>query len=258
MVIHRIREHVATHNWFAVAVDLLIVVLGVFIGTQANNWNEARIERAAAAEYRRQIIDDLKDNEADMASRKAYYGKVRAHGIAALDALDSPATPRGEQFLIDAYQASQVWLRPLVRTGYDEMTGAGLTHGIGDRNLRSRLTAYYTQTRQFDATALNMTSYRERLRRILPYKVQLAIREACGERITSLPSGAQTAALPGNCSLGLDLATVAHAIYRINDANLGEDLTRHIADLDQKLAGFDRFGRLARGNRTLLEAQDRN
>jgi hypothetical protein len=32
MVIRRIREHVATHNWFAVAVDLGIVVIGVFIG----------------------------------------------------------------------------------------------------------------------------------------------------------------------------------------------------------------------------------
>ena len=45
MVIHRIREHVAHHNWFAVAVDLAIVVVGVFLGTQANNWNQDRIDR---------------------------------------------------------------------------------------------------------------------------------------------------------------------------------------------------------------------
>ena len=32
MVIRRIREHVATQNWFAVAIDLVIVVLGVFLG----------------------------------------------------------------------------------------------------------------------------------------------------------------------------------------------------------------------------------
>ena len=44
MVVRRIREHVATHNWFAVSVDLLIVVAGVFLGIQASNWNEARIE----------------------------------------------------------------------------------------------------------------------------------------------------------------------------------------------------------------------
>ena len=257
MVIRRIREHVAELNWVAIAVDLAIVVVGVFLGTQANNWNQARIERAAAAEYRDQIIDDLKDNETDLASRGAYYGAVRAHAIAALAALDSPATPRGEPFLIDAYQASQVWLRPLVRTGYDEMTGAGLTHGIGDRETRSRLTTYYTQIRQFDITALNLTPYRERVRRALPYAIQLAIREKCGERVTTLPSGAQIATLPGHCAPRLDDATIGPAVSRLQAADLVEDLTRHIADLDQKLAGFDRFGQAAHNIRLFLEAQDR-
>lgn len=257
MILRRVREHVTQHNWFAVGIDLVIVVLGVFLGMQVNNMNEARLERAAAAEYRLQIIDDLKGNETDMASRETYYGKVRTHALAALAALDSPAKPRGEAFLIDAYQASQVWLRPLVRTGYDEMTGAGLTHGIGDRSLRSRLTSYYTQTRQFDVGALSSTSYRERLRRILPYKVQLAIREACGERITNLPSGIQIAVFPERCAPDLDPSMVQAAVAGIQAADLKEDLTRHIADLDQKLAGFERFGRLARGNRTSLEAQAR-
>ena len=257
MVLHRMREHVATHNWFAVAIDLAIVVAGVFLGTQANNWNEARIKSATAAEYRDQIIDDLKDNETDLASRGAYYAAVRAHALTALASLNSPSKPRGVPFLIDAYQASQVWLRPLVRTGYDEMTGAGLTHGIGDRNLRSHLTNYYTQVRQFDVTALNTTPYRERLRRALPYDVQLAIRESCGERVTTLPNGAQIATFPDHCALSLDQSVVGAAVSRLEAAKLNDDLTRQIADLDQKLSGFDRFGRLAHDNRVSLEAKDR-
>ena len=256
MVIRRIREHVASQNWFAVGIDLAIVVAGVFLGTQANNWNEARIERAMATEYRHQIIDDLKDNETDMASRGAYYAAVRTHALAALESLNSPSKPRGEPFLIDAYQASQVWLRPLVRTGYDEMTGAGLTHGLGDRNLRSHLTNYYTQVRQFDVTALNTTPYRERLRRALPYEVQLAIRENCGERVTTLPNGAQIATFPDDCAPSLDQSVVASAVSRVEAAKLHDDLTRQIADLDQKLSGFDRFGRIAHHNRVVLEAKD--
>lgn len=257
MVIRRIREHVATHNWFAVGIDLAIVVAGVFLGTQANNWNQARIERATAVEYRDQIIDDLKDNEADLASRKTYYAAVRSHSIAALAAIEAPSRSRGEPFLVDAYQASQVWLRPLVRTGYDEMTGAGLSHGIGDRDTRSRLTTYYTQIRQFDITALNLTPYRERLRRALPYAVQLAVRENCGEQVSTLQSGAQVATLPDHCAPGLDKAGIVAAVARLDAADLDEDLTRHIADLDQKLAGFERFGKVARGIRLFLEAQGR-
>jgi len=46
MVLHRMRGHVTNHNWFAVAIDVVIVVVGVFLGLQANNWNQDRIERA--------------------------------------------------------------------------------------------------------------------------------------------------------------------------------------------------------------------
>ena len=44
MVIRRIRDSVAKHNWFAVGVDLLIVIVGVFLGLQADNWNEGRLD----------------------------------------------------------------------------------------------------------------------------------------------------------------------------------------------------------------------
>ena len=54
MVVRRIRDHVATHNWFAVGVDFLIVVVGVFMATQADNWNETRSKLADAAESRRE------------------------------------------------------------------------------------------------------------------------------------------------------------------------------------------------------------
>jgi hypothetical protein len=256
MVIRRIREHVAAHNWFAVGVDLVIVVAGVFIGTQANNWNEARLERIAGADSRREIIENLRDNEIDVASRKAYYGAVRAHALNALRVLES-AEPRGEPFLIDTYQASQVWLRPLTRAGYDEMMSAGLSRSVGDRETRSRLTSYYTQIRQFDITALNSTSYRERVRRALPYGVQSAIRERCPERVTYQKSGSQVAELAGRCAVGLDRSIIELASARLKAANLTEDLTRHIADIDQKLAGFERFGRLAHGLRLHLEAAER-
>lgn len=261
MVIRRIREHVATHNWFAVAIDLVIVVIGVFLGTQANNWNEARMRRAAAADYRQQIVQDLQSNETDMASRRDYYGTVREHALSALARIDSgavgPGPGGGEQFLVDAFQASQVWLRPLVRNGYDEMVGAGLTRGIGDARLRSRLAAYYTQIRQFDVTALSSTPYREKLRRVLPYRIQAAVQRRCGDQIKTLPDGEQLASLPDRCDLGLDTATIKEGESRLVAAELAQDLTRHILDLDQKIAGFDHFGRNAGRLRLDLEAAAR-
>ena len=102
MVIRRIRDHVATHNWFAVAVDLSIVIAGVFLGMQASNWNQERIERRQAREYRLMLIDDLDSNLANMANRKEYYRWVRDEALATLAALKRPSGELGEQFLIDA------------------------------------------------------------------------------------------------------------------------------------------------------------
>ena len=255
MVIRRIREHIATHNWFAVAVDLGIVVLGVFLGTQVSNWNDGRLERAQAHDYRLQIIEDLRSNEQDLDARKAYYGQVREHALAALAALERPSGNRGQDFLIDAYQASQVWLRPVIRAGYDEMIGAGLSARIGDRATRSRLTTFYSQIRQFDVTALNTTAYRDRVRRAISYPLQQDIKRRCGDRITFLPSGAQIAALPNHCEARFDPALVHRSLEQIEAAHLEGDLTRHIADLDQKLEGFERFSRLSKEVRQLLERE---
>jgi hypothetical protein len=46
MILRRITEHVKAQNWFAVGLDFVIVVIGVFIGIQVSNWNAARAERA--------------------------------------------------------------------------------------------------------------------------------------------------------------------------------------------------------------------
>ena len=256
MVIRRIRHHVETHNWFAVFIDLLIVVVGVFLGTQANNWNEGRIKRSEAADYRREIIEDLKSNELDLSSRAAYYGAAKSHAISALEALQAPGGKLGTPFLIDAYQASEVWLRPLTRIGYDEMVGNGLSSSVGDREVRSRLTAYYTQIRQFDVTALTLTSYRERLRRTLPYALQSEIRSKCGDRVATLPGGAQIAKMASACTVQLDDAAAQSAVAKLQSADLVEDLTRHIADIDQKLSGFERFGRAAHDLRLRLQSAD--
>lgn len=46
MILRRVIDHVKAQNWFAVAIDFVIVVAGVFIGIQVSNWNAARAERA--------------------------------------------------------------------------------------------------------------------------------------------------------------------------------------------------------------------
>lgn len=45
MIHQRFSKHLRSQNWFAVAIDFVIVVVGVFVGLQVQDWNEARKER---------------------------------------------------------------------------------------------------------------------------------------------------------------------------------------------------------------------
>ncbi|GJL91351.1 DUF6090 family protein [Hyphococcus sp.] len=59
MILRRITEHVKAQNWFAVALDFIIVVVGVFIGIQVSNWNDVRDAQLSEAQYLERFADDI-------------------------------------------------------------------------------------------------------------------------------------------------------------------------------------------------------
>jgi len=237
MPIRRIREHVATHNWFAVAIDILIVFIGVFLGIQANNWNETRLAETASRTDRTRMIEDLRTNELDFEGRRSYYSDVRQHALQALKGFSSPAADLGEEFLVHAYQASQVRLRPLRRFTYDELVSTGRLAGIGDQNIRERAAAYYLVLTAIDAS-LNVPPYLDRIRREMPYAVQERIRSRCGEQSREV-EGAVIRSLPASCRTGLDSALIASAVAQLRAIpEMDRDLTRYITDIDQRLNAY--------------------
>ena len=64
MLLRRLTEHVRAQNWFAVGLDFVIVVLGVFMATQVANWNEARQDREREQVYIDRLQGDFEAIEA--------------------------------------------------------------------------------------------------------------------------------------------------------------------------------------------------
>ncbi len=54
-------EHVKAQNWTAVALDFVIVVMGVFIGIQVSNWNDGRQDRESETQYLTRLMHELSD-----------------------------------------------------------------------------------------------------------------------------------------------------------------------------------------------------
>ena len=45
MLLRSVTQHVRSQNWFAVFIDFIIVVVGVFVGLQVQDWNDSRKDR---------------------------------------------------------------------------------------------------------------------------------------------------------------------------------------------------------------------
>ena len=259
MILRRVREHVGSHNWFAVMVDFVIVVIGVFVGIQASNWNQARAERSQGREYRAMLMNDLDANLANLATRKRYYTWVRNEALAMLAELERPASSLDQQFLVHAYQATQILPWALKRNTYDEIVSTGAIAGLGDPLLRDKISNYYVTS---DVTGVNISvvpPYRDIVRRVMPYAAQQAIRAHCNERIVPNSHGSNDMVLPeGPCELGLDEATVRRSVAQVHDwPGLELDLNRQIVDLDQKLVSVDAISGRAKALKGALKDADR-
>ena len=61
MILRRVIEHVKQQHWTAVALDFVIVVMGVFIGMQVNNWNAARADRVQEKVILTRLSEDFRE-----------------------------------------------------------------------------------------------------------------------------------------------------------------------------------------------------
>lgn len=63
MILRRIAAHLRKQEWTAIAIDFVIVVLGVFVATQVANWNEERQAAARRDQIVALLVADLRDGQ---------------------------------------------------------------------------------------------------------------------------------------------------------------------------------------------------
>lgn len=59
MILRRLAVALAQQNWFVVIIEVFVVVVGIFIGLQVDDWNEARKDRIDERTYLQQLHTDV-------------------------------------------------------------------------------------------------------------------------------------------------------------------------------------------------------
>ena len=240
MILRRLTANLRAQNWTAIAIEFLIVILGVFIGTQVANWNQARLEKQSTNRMLDQLRPELQNQLAFFESARTYYGITRNYAGQALAGWRGDPRISDNQFVIAAYQASQAYAIGINAQNWNIAFGGDQMRDIDDprvrRNLAVVLTADYEPV-GFNAVA---TPYREHVRQVIPSAVQEQIRANCGDRLIYTNGAAPLTILARTCPLQLDPAQAAAAAKALRaHPELVNALNQHLSTVATYLENAD-------------------
>ena len=156
MLLKRVAQGIRSRDWFTVFVELMVLIVGVFLGLQVDDWNQRRLDRIEEQYYLDRLGRDLerslseqeklleaawKNFEDALAIQKVLEARDLG-GMTASEFKDRIGTIRGSQPLV------------LVTATTEELIAGGKASLLRSNELREELAAfvewYYDQERFYD------------------------------------------------------------------------------------------------------------
>jgi hypothetical protein len=229
MILSRSVEHIRNQHWTGVFIELVIVVLGVFIGIQASNWNAAQADRKKGEEFAARLLKDLRQDLVGRERMVAYYRQVNESAEKTVALLRSPV-PDPKALVVNAYRATELNYYTTMRATWDELVSSGELGILPQHIDQGDISTFFTfDTGKDIKDAIDRSPYRQRVRRTIPHAVQEAIREGCSDVTDEIGN---VVAFKPECKLGIsdaELAAAASALVR--DPDVLADLRLHFSTI---------------------------
>ena len=173
MFLKRLASALRNQDWPTVFVEFFLVVTGVLLALQLDNWNELRKDRALFLEYVAQMAEDLRF---DIEQAKFRIERTDLHDeqAAFLQSVIQGRTPEpiDDDVLVSAILVAGYANLNLVRSHtYDEMSSTGNLRLFPDTDLKRQVVAYYSYSeigRQWNALIQSVQiDYRRETRDLL-------------------------------------------------------------------------------------------
>lgn len=141
MLLRSVTKHVKDQNWFAVTLDFFLVVVGVFIGLQVDDWNAQRVEQSLEQEYLERLRDDVEESRNHTKRVTTDWLAQIDHLNLVIDSLDKCeiADDEKDDFAEGLYNLGKFELAYLNTSTIEEMKSTGRLGIIGNINIRDGL-----------------------------------------------------------------------------------------------------------------------
>jgi len=234
MILQRLAGSLGSHRWSAVVLEIAVLVIGIFVGLQANDWNQRRLDRDNDRRVLMLFVSELEDmlqDAADDLDRTAEHlqNLSEASRIALIcDATDEDHA-RLTTYLVSAFD----WRVPNIRpSGLAEISNSGTLERIGDPAL-SAAVGRVNQAIRFlnDSAELLVPTYHRAMAVLLPHFEVVA-----PTRLTPSATGLIRADMTGSMTLRSQ-----ETLCRSQDFLLG--VSELISYYDSMVFDFDHWHR---------------
>ncbi|NOX96425.1 MAG: hypothetical protein GXP04_15435 [Alphaproteobacteria bacterium] len=243
MLLRRITEHVKAQNWFAVGLDFLIVVIGVFVGLQVSNWNDARLLKDRTIKVVERLETSFGIDVWVVLNLHRYHQQVYENALLVLNDITGREPISDEELLISAYRATQ--FNRFNRTSiYEELLSTGGLELVMATDVGAVASIFYETTMLSDYEKYGQASeYRHLYRSIMPIDVQLAASSTCGDRILTVDQTMNVEGQIGyDCALDLAPERMQEAAQALRQHPTVASVLRHrVATLRAQNSDFGTF-----------------
>ena len=145
MIIQKIADAMRQQDWFTVLLEILIVVIGIFVGLQVDDWNEGRKADIRATDYVARISSELEldlagiDRCLKVAEARKDMGKMLVRAVSD----EKVVRENPVRFLYAIQRAGWTWLPTINNTTFEEITQNG-EFSVIPEELRTAIAAYYS------------------------------------------------------------------------------------------------------------------
>ncbi len=147
---HGLINEGKTSKYFRYAVgEILLVVIGILIALQVNNWNIERAEAKLAKTYIEPLLNETERNSTSMKASIKTMEMISRFLDLLMAAVDDPEVVRDRpgEFMVAVRQAGNVRRPPLISDTYDDLISTGHLRLLDDR-LKSQINRFYRRDEQ--------------------------------------------------------------------------------------------------------------
>ena len=145
MLIKRLARFIGQHDWFSVAAEILLVIVGLILAFQIDRWWEQRGENVQEREYVVRLIADVQSDipVINYAIELASFRKEMADLL--MDVAENPtaATRNPVLFIVAAQQAAFTYSPVLAAYTFEDLRSTGNMRLLRDPAIRDALYGYY-------------------------------------------------------------------------------------------------------------------